>query len=47
MLGGGFLGTLWRINLTLLWPSLVSPTLFLFMHAMVTLSAVIFSGVAR
>ena len=42
MLGSSFLGTLWRISLPLLWPSLISLALFLFMRAMVTLSAVIF-----
>lgn len=42
MLGSSFLGTLWRIGLPLMWPSLVSLGLFLFMRAMVTLSALIF-----
>lgn len=42
MLGSSFLGTLCRISLPLLWPSLISLALFLFMRAMVTLSAVIF-----
>lgn len=42
MLGGSFLGTFCRISLPLLWPSLISLALFLFMRAMVTLSAVIF-----
>lgn len=42
MLGAGFLATFWRISLPLLWPSLVSLALFMFMRAMVTLSALIF-----
>jgi len=42
MLGGSFLRTLRRIALPLIWPSLLSLGVFLFMRAMVTLSAVIF-----
>ena len=42
MLGGSFLRTMTRIALPLLLPSLLNIGLFLFMRAMVTLSAVIF-----
>ncbi len=42
VLGGGFLRTLRRITLPIIWPTLVRLGVFYFMHAMVTLSAVIF-----
>lgn len=42
MLGGGFLRTMRRITLPIIWPTLVRLGVFYFMRAMVTLSAVIF-----
>ena len=41
-LGGGFLRTMWKITLPIIWPSVVSVGVFFFMRSMVTLSAVIF-----
>lgn len=41
-LGASFLGTLRRITLPLMWPTLVGIAVFFFMRSMVTLSAVIF-----
>jgi len=41
-LGAGFLRTLWKITLPLIWPSVVSVGVFFFLRSMVTLSAVIF-----
>ena len=42
ILGAGFLRTLRRITLPIIWPSIVSVGVFFFMRSMVTLSAVIF-----
>jgi iron(III) transport system permease protein len=42
MLGAGFLRTMARITLPIIWPSIVSVGVFFFMRSMVTLSAVIF-----
>ena len=42
VLGAGLLRTLWRVTLPLIWPTLLGVAVFLFMRAMVTLSAVIF-----
>ncbi len=42
VLGAGLLRTLWRVTLPLVWPTLLGVAVFLFMRAMVTLSAVIF-----
>jgi iron(III) transport system permease protein len=41
-LGGGFLRTMLRVTLPIIWPSVVSVGVFFFMRSMVTLSAVIF-----
>ena len=41
-LGAGFLRTLRKITLPLIWPSVVSVGVFFFLRSMVTLSAVIF-----
>jgi len=41
-LGAGFLRTMRRITLPIIWPSVVSVGVFFFMRSMVTLSAVIF-----
>jgi len=41
-LGGGFLRTMWKITLPIIWPSIISVGVFFFMRSMVTLSAVIF-----
>jgi iron(III) transport system permease protein len=42
MLGGGFLHTMRKITLPIIWPALISLGVFFFMRAMVTLAAVIF-----
>jgi len=41
-LGAGFLRTMWKITLPIIWPSIISVGVFFFMRSMVTLSAVIF-----
>jgi iron(III) transport system permease protein len=41
-LGGGFLRTMWKITLPIIWPTIISVGVFFFMRSMVTLSAVIF-----
>lgn len=42
MLGGSIIRTLHKVTLPIIWPSLVRSSVFFFMQAMVTLSAVIF-----
>ncbi|CAB1064050.1 2-aminoethylphosphonate ABC transporter permease protein [Olavius sp. associated proteobacterium Delta 1] len=42
MLGGSMVRTLRKVTLSIIWPSLVRSSVFFFMQAMVTLSAVIF-----
>jgi iron(III) transport system permease protein len=42
MLGGSIIRTLRKVTLPIIWPSLVRSSVFFFMQAMVTLSAVIF-----
>jgi len=42
MLGGGFLYTMRKITLPIIWPAMISLGVFFFMRAMVTLAAVIF-----
>ena len=42
MLGGSAIRTLRKITLPIIWPSLVRSSVFFYMQAMVTLSAVIF-----
>jgi iron(III) transport system permease protein len=41
-LGAGFLRTMRRITLPMIWPSIVSVGVFFFMRSMVTLAAVVF-----
>jgi iron(III) transport system permease protein len=41
-LGAGFLRTMTRITLPIIWPSIVSVAVFFFMRSMVTLAAVVF-----
>ena len=41
-LGAGFLRTMTRITLPIIWPSIVSVGVFFFMRSMVTLAAVVF-----
>ncbi len=42
MLGGSVIRTLRKVTLPIIWPSLVRSSVFFYMQAMVTLSAVIF-----
>jgi iron(III) transport system permease protein len=41
-IGAGFLRTMRRINLPMIWPSIVSVGVFFFMRSRVTLAAVVF-----